>query len=769
MTAHAPGEAVTATTDYPDVVRQDVARQDVGVRPFGPPTTAVPSGPPTAAPFGPFAPSEPLAAGPVAPPMPTAPVAPPTPTSRWRRLLAGNESDPRWVRPSLLALLLGTAVLYIGGLGASGWANSFYSAAVQAGSVSWKAFFFGSSDASNFITVDKPPASLWVMEISARMFGVNAWSILVPQALEGVAAVGVLYLAVRRWFTPAAGLLAGAVLALTPVATLMFRYNNPDALLVLLMVLGAYAVTRATEQGSRRWLVAAAVFVGFAFLTKSLQAFLVVPAFALVYLVAAPVSLRRRLVDLALAGVALLVSAGWWVAIVELWPASSRPYIGGSTDNSVLQLIFGYNGFGRLTGNETGSVIGGGATPAAGSWGPTGLSRMFSSSFGGQIAWLIPAALLLGAAALWFTRRAPRTDRRRAAVLLWGGWLLVTGIVFSYAQGIIHQYYTVALAPAVGALVGIGAVLLWRERQTWWARAVLAATLALTSVWSFTLLARSPSWYPGLRVLVLLVGLVAAAALLLVGRMSARVGVLVALVGVVTAMVGPAAFSLQTASVTHRGAIPTAGPTAVGAGFGRPGGFAAGGGGRNFLGGQGRGGQGFGGGQGLTGQVPGRGFGGQLPGQGFGGGQFPGLTGRGGVGGLGGLLNGSAPNAALTAALKADAHQYTWVAATVGSNSAAGFQLASGEPVMAIGGFNGTDPAPSLATFEKYVAAGKIHYFIPGGAGGGGRAGGSSDASEISAWVQQNFTATSIGGATVYDLTQSASSGSTVGSATNTV
>ena len=147
--------------------------------------------------------------------------------------------------------------------------------------------------------------------------------------------------------------------------------------------------------------------------------------------------------------------------------------------------------------------MGGGATPAAGSWGPTGLSRMFSSSFGGQIAWLLPAALVLGAAVLWFTRRAPRTDRRRAAVLLWGGWLLVTGIVFSCAQGIIHQYYTVALAPAVGALVGIGAVVLWRERGSWWARAVLAVTLALTSIWSFTLLSRTASWHPELRAMVL--------------------------------------------------------------------------------------------------------------------------------------------------------------------------------------------------------------------------------------------------------------------------
>src|SRR6201991_223018 len=206
----------------------------------------------------------------------------------------------RWVRPALLGLLALTAVLYIWGLGKNGWANSFYSAAVQAGSASWKAFFFGSSDAANSITVDKTPASLWVMEISARIFGVNAWSILVPQALMGVASVGLLFASVRRWFGPAAGLLAGLVLALTPIAVLMFRFNNPDAMLVLLMVAGAYAVIRAIENGSTKWLMLAGAFVGFGFLAKMLQALLVVPAYALAYLIAGPPKLGKRVVQLLL-------------------------------------------------------------------------------------------------------------------------------------------------------------------------------------------------------------------------------------------------------------------------------------------------------------------------------------------------------------------------------------------------------------------------------------------------------------------------------------
>src|SRR5437660_630357 len=232
---------------------------------------------------------------PIAAPTSTSPSARPEPPPWWGRMVRGRQNDPPWVRPALLVLLALTAVLYLWDLGASGWANSFYSAAVQAGSKSWKAAFFGSFDASNFITVDKPPASLWVMDASARIFGVNAWSILVPQALEGVAAVAVLYAAVRRRFSPAAALLAGAVMALTPVATLMFRYNSPDALLVLLLVCAAYAMIRAVEAGQTRWLALAGALVGLGFMTKMLQALLVVPVFGLVYLIAAPTPLPRRI------------------------------------------------------------------------------------------------------------------------------------------------------------------------------------------------------------------------------------------------------------------------------------------------------------------------------------------------------------------------------------------------------------------------------------------------------------------------------------------
>ena len=674
-----------------------------------------------------------------------------------RRFIRGRETDPAWVRPLLLALLGATALLYLIGLGRSGWANSFYSAAVQAGASSWKALFFGSSDAASFITVDKPPLSLWVMAISARLFGVSSWSILVPQALMGVAAVGVLYATVRRWASPAAGLLAGAALALTPVATLMFRFNNPDALLVLLLTLAAYTTVRALEHGSARWLALTGVLIGCGFMTKMLQAFLVVPVFALVYLIAAPTPLRRRLWHLLVAGAALVVSAGWWVAVVELWPTSSRPYIGGSQTNSVLELIFGYNGLGRITGNETGSVVPGG-TGQAGAWGATGIWRMFNASWGGQIAWLLPAAIVFGVALLWLTRRAPRTDRTRAATLLWGGTLLVTLVVFSLGKGIIHEYYAVALAPPIGALVGMGAVALWKAREWLAARLTLAAVVLGTSAWAFVLLDRSADWYSWLRFAVVAGGVIAAVLIAVGERAGRRLALAGALAGVVVVLAGPAAYSLQTAASTHTGSLPTAGPQVAGSrggpggapGDGMPGGGSVGGGtpggappamtaSQN---------------DGTPPQAPPGGFGGQNgSGDGqdgapttdgsaaTGGAPTGGHGGEGGFGGAGGgLLDASTPSSELVALLQKDADQYTWVAATVGAQSAAGYQLATGDPVMSLGGFNGSDPYPTLAEFKALVAAGKVHYYIGGSSGGGPGGAGGSSLSAVSSWVSENFT-----------------------------
>jgi 4-amino-4-deoxy-L-arabinose transferase-like glycosyltransferase len=681
--------------------------------------------------------------------------------------------DPRWARPAFLTLLAMTALLYLWDLGASGWANQFYSAAVQAGAHSWKAMFFGSSDSANFITVDKPPASLWVMELSARLLGVNAWSILVPQALEGVAAVAVVYTAVRRRLSAGPALLAGAVLALTPVAALMFRFNNPDALLALLLALAGYAVQRAQEQARTRWLVLAAACVGFAFLAKTLQAFLVLPAFGLTYLLFAPTGLWRRVRQLLLALVVLVVSSGWWVAGVELTPAQYRPYIGGSQHDDFLELTFGYNGFGRITGSETGSVGGGGGNAGGGMWGATGITRLFGSEMGGQIAWLLPAAFLLLLAGLWWTRRAPRGDALRAALVLWGAALVTTFLVFSFMEGIFHPYYNMALAPYLAVLVGLGAGMVWERRGRWAASGVAAGLVAVTSVWAYVLLARSADWLPWLRWAVLLLGL-AAALVLAFGPLTGRRFWAAAAVGAVLAsLAGPAAYSLQTAGTAHSGSLPSAGPSVQGTGFGgmpggggpRAGGATRGGFPGTAQGGQG--GQGFVGGQSFRGGQGGfPGMAGGTPGAPGGQGGFPGGARTGGGmagGGAGGLLDGSKPDAALTALLKQGASGYTWVAAAVGSQNAAGYQLAGDAPVMAVGGFNGTDPAPTLAQFETLVRAGKIHYFLGGaltmggGAGGGSSTGGSSDAARIASWVAKNYSSSTVGGVAVYDLTKAKS------------
>ncbi|WP_020661032.1 ArnT family glycosyltransferase [Amycolatopsis benzoatilytica] len=595
---------------------------------------------------------------------------------------ARGPARPRWVRPSVFGLLALTAVLYFWNLTASGFGNSFYAAAVQSGTQSAKAWLFGSLDAGNVITVDKPPAALWVGTAFARIFGFSSFTVLAPQALMGVGAVGLLYLTVRRVSGPLPGLLAGAMLALTPVAALMFRFNNPDALLTLLLIAGAYCTVRAIEKASPKWLVFAGVALGFGFLTKMMQAFLVLPAFALAYLVAAPAGLGKRFLHLLAAGAAVVLSAGWFVTLVQLWPAASRPYIGGSTGNSLLELALGYNGLGRIFGGQgnggggMGGGMGAGNTAFGGS---SGLGRMFGASFGTEISWLLPAALIGLAAGLWFTRRAVRTDRTRASLLVWGGWLLVTGLVFSFMSGTVHPYYSVQLAPAIAALVAISGRALWHGRAHLAPRLTLGGMIAATAGWDFVLLDRTPDWLPALRWIVVLLGLLVST-VVVVGLPRARTVLIgVAVTVVATLGMSTAGYALETASLSHNGSIPVSGPRTTGT----------------------------------------RGFG-------------------------GGMDETSGAVAQLLASTTTK-----WAAATTGSQSAASLELASGKPVIGIGGWDGSDPAPTLAQFKQYVAAGEIAYYVDGGRGGPG--GGSSDIGE---WVAANFTATTVGAETVYQLTR---------------
>src|SRR5215470_14617739 len=485
------------------------------------------------------------------------------------------------------------------------------------------------------------------MELSSRIFGFSSWSMLLPEALAGIATVLILYRLVRRWQGEAAAIMASLALALTPVATVMFRLNNPDALLTFLLVAAAWAFWSASRPPGPPGSVNVPGLPGFAFLTKNLEAFVVLPAFAVAYLASGPPCLARRLIQLLWAGLALLISSGWWVAIVEIWPASSRPYIGGSTNNSELNLIFGLNGFGRLLGSGTGSTPGGSSFG-----GGPGLLRMFNTEVGGQVAWLIPLALAGLGAGLWAARGRGRADLGRAGYVFWGAWAVNTMILFSEARGIFHPYYTVALAPAIAALAGGGVTAMWRlgRRSRWWAVA-LPGTVLGSALWAAALLGRTPSYDQGLSTAILIMGAVSAAglAMALYRPSRAPLAAVPAVVASAALLAGPAAYSLTTIGT------PAAGPASAGP---PPGGQ-------------------------LTGQSAPAGA------------------------GFGALEDVSSQ---LVTYLASHQRHAKYLLAVNGSQAAAGFILATGKPVIAMGGFLGTDPAPTVDEFKRLVAAGEVHY-----------------------------------------------------------
>ncbi|MFF4774388.1 glycosyltransferase family 39 protein [Microtetraspora fusca] len=685
---------------------------------------------------------------------------PPPAYGRMRRLLLGRPEDPRWARPALWAVLVLAAVLHTWALGANGYANEYYAAAVYSGTRSWTAFFFGALDAGSFITVDKPPLALWVMGLSARIFGFGTWSMLLPQAAAGVASVAVLHSAVRRSLAGAAGhpaaLVAALVMTLTPITVAIDRDNNPDTVLVLLLVAAAWFCLEAVRDGRTRTLVVAAVLVGLAFNAKMLQAYLVVPAFALTYLYAAPGSLLRRTGRLLAAGVALAVASAWWMVVVDLWPEGSRPYIGGSTDNTVWDLVIGYNGLGRIFGGGGRGGFGqggfgqGGFRQGGSFGGEAGAGRLFNDILAGQISWLIPfAAIALVAGLVLTTRRlspgvpAPgmgtvtmlRPGRRylpRAALLLWGGWLLVHYAVFSFSEGTFHPYYSTAMAPAIAALTGLGGVLMWRARRAsrvW--GCVLAAAVAVTGAWSFAVLRRTPEFVPWLPWAV--VGTTVAAVLGIAAAVfgARRVAAAGLTAGLLAALAGPAAYAVTPLGARVNGTNPTAGPvTGRGAGFpGGPGGGPGGG----FRGG-------FPGGpeQGTDDRLEGR-YGGPSASDIPGGPDFGGAPGGPDLGdALGGPGFGGGPGGrvdeAMTAYLERNQGGATWLVAVASAQSASSLILSTGRPVIAMGGFTGGDPAMTVAKLKEYAADGRLKYVLLGGEGP--RAG----SSDVTAWVKANGT-----------------------------
>jgi 4-amino-4-deoxy-L-arabinose transferase-like glycosyltransferase len=596
-------------------------------------------------------------------------------------------------------LLVGTAVLYLWNITINGMGNQFYAAAAQAGSTNWEALLFGSLDSRNFITVDKPPLSQWVMGLSGQLFGFSSASMLIPQALMAVGAVALLYAAVTRISGPRAGLLAGAALALTPVAVLMFRFNNPDAAMVLLMTAAAYCTVRALDSGREeqgqhgrgaRWMALAGVALGFAFLAKMLEGVMVMPALAGAYLLAAPVSLRSRIFHVLGGAATFVVSAGWFVVLTMLWPASSRPYIAGSTNNDFMNLVLGYNGIARVLGrNHPGFVMPPADVMAKAGAGfgaqSQGWSRLFSGEFGFEIGWLIPAALVATVLVLVARRSAPRTDVVRAGAVLFGSWIVVDGLVLSFMHGVIHPYYSLSIAPAVAAMFAIGTQQMWALRESCWGRVGLAGTLLATGVWSWWLLARNADWLPGLRWTILALTAVACLGLLGFGAVRARRTTVLALAGVAVAgaLAGPAAYAFATVAAPHQGGGPSVGPPHAS-------------GHSNAM--------------------------------------------------WGGMIDNPQLDAMLTAT------STPWSAAIDRSSRAAGLELATNTAVMAIGGFSGTDPTPTLAQFADDVANHRVAYYVALDAKGHDNAWGGHAHTDIANWVAATFRPQRVGGATVYDL-----------------
>lgn len=646
----------------------------------------------------------------------------------------------------LLAILVLAAVLYSWNLSGSNL-NSFYSAAALSGTQSWKAWFFGSLDAGNFLTVDKPPFALMVMGLSCRILGFGTWQMMLPMVLVALASIWILHSSVKRVWGHGAAAVAALVLALTPITVAINRDNNPDTLLVFLMVAGAALTLRATRDGKLLPLLGSAACFGLAFNTKMLQGYIPLPVVFAVYLYAARPKLVKRLVNLALAGVVLAVSSFWWAAAVSLVPAGERPYIGGSTDGSAWDLIMGYNGLGRILGGEGN---GGGGGGGGGFSGTAGLGRLFNDILGGQISWLIPFAALACVGGLILCGRAPRTDMTRAALVMWGGWAALHYLTFAMAEGTMHPYYTTALAPGIAALCAGGGLMLLRafrtdKRWVW----VLPLGLAVTAVWAVVLLRRASGWNTWLWPAVAVVMALAIVGLVLF-RSGNRARLLAASLAaaIVAAVAGPAAYAWPVPSGSGGGmggTNPTAGPSTGSSGFGGgAGGGAPGGGGQGGGDGGGQGGFPGGGGPGGGQMPPGGGEMGGTPPTGTTGEQDGQNSGPGNgrtAGGMGGM--GGGVSTELVAYLKKHQDGATWLLAVSSSQSAAQLIMSSGEPVISMWGWSGSDRAMTPAKLKELVKSGELHYIQlgEGMGGGGGMGGGSSLSTEVTEWVQKNGTA----------------------------
>jgi 4-amino-4-deoxy-L-arabinose transferase-like glycosyltransferase len=574
--------------------------------------------------------------------------------------------QPPWARPALLGVAALAAVLYAWNLADTRF-QAYYSMAVRGMTGSWSAFLFGAVDPAGSVTIDKVPGFLWPQALSALVFGFHPWALMLPQVVEGVVSVLVLYRVVRRWAGPVPGLIAAAVFTLTPITAVMFGHSlMEDPALTMCLILAADAWQRAADTGRLRWLLLAGIWVGVGFQAKMLQAWAVLPAFTLGYLVVAPVPLRTRLRQLAIAGAATLAVSAVWVALVTLTPAANRPYVDGSTNNSAIAMVLGYNGLGRFGIHLPGALAAQSSAPVPAPLaallphtGSTGWDKLFDGYLGSQAGWLYPIALLALVLGLVERGRAPRTDRERGGYLMWGTWLVATGVAFTAGE-VAHATYLAALAAPVAALTGAGLVTLWRAYRT--GRAwLLPATVAAEVAWAVYLSGRYPAFLPWLRWIVLALAVLGIGALL--GARRARIPLASAglAAGVAAMLAYPAAWSLSTLDSRYTGTVleTAAGP---------------------------------------AGQVDSAARPAWLP---------PNALGAG------------APDGTLTAAQRhlmdfVTAHRdgARYLFATDSWNAASPYVLATGAAVLPMGGFTGQVPAPTLNEFRHLVDTGQLRYVL---------------------------------------------------------
>lgn len=619
-----------------------------------------------------------------------------------------------WHRLALIGITLISIFTNFYQLGANGY-SSYYPAAIRSMMDNWHNFFFAAYDPGGFVSIDKPPVGFWLDVLSAKIFGFNTVSILLPSALAGVLSVLLLYHLVRRHFGVVAGLLSALALALSPISILTNRNITIDSVLTLTLLFGAWTVMRAVETGRLRWLLLTAVIVGIGFNIKMLEAYLVVPAYGLLYLLAAPRSIWKRIAHLAIAGALLLVISLSWMVVVDLVPASQRPYVGSTQDNSELSLALGYNGIQRLLGQSGGGPGGfGGPGGPSGAGGPGGSGgggagglfdigtagplRLFTQPLAGQIVWFLPLAILGVLALAWQRRPRLKEDRQQQSLVLWGTWLLTMSIFFSVAS-FFHQYYMTVFSPAIAALFGIGLVVMWRDyRSGGWRGWLLPIAIAVTIAEQIYILTSYPAWGKILIPLLAVLGVIAVGALI-VARVfprlerKARYLLPVLSLGILAIMITPTVWAAVPILTSTQADTLVAGPGSTTS--------------SSFTIGSGQSAEN---GQGAN----------------FGGGQ-----------------DGTNVDSALLKYLEAHQGTAKYLVAVDSSNQADTIILATNKPVMALGGFSGSDPILTTSKLAALAKNGTIHFFLLNGGGFGG-----FGQSSLTTWIQQHCKVVTISGST---------------------